>query len=55
MTMQASPSLGRLVLDLDATNIPLYGNQPERFSHGCYDSHCNLPLYIFAGDQVLCA
>jgi hypothetical protein len=45
----------RIVLDLDATDIPLYGHQPERFFHGYYDSYCYLPLYIFAGDQLLCA
>src|ERR1017187_5890662 len=44
-----------IVLDLDATDIPLYGHQPERFFHGYYDSYCYLPLYIFAGDQLLCA
>jgi hypothetical protein len=36
-----------------ATDIPLYGHQPERFLHGYYDSYCYLPLYIFAGDQLL--
>jgi hypothetical protein len=41
--------------DLDATDIPLYGHQPERFFHGYYDSYCYLPLYIFVGDQLLCA
>jgi hypothetical protein len=45
----------RIVLDLDATDIPLHGHQPERFFHGYYDSYCYLPLYIFAGDQLLCA
>src|SRR5271168_381646 len=44
-----------IVLDLDATDIPLYGHQPERFFHGYYDHYCYLPLYIFAGDQLLCA
>ena len=44
-----------IVLDLDATDIPLYGHRPERFFHGYYDSYCYLPLYIFAGDQLLCA
>jgi hypothetical protein len=44
-----------MVLDLDATDIPLYGHQPERFFHGYYDSYCYLPLYIFSGDQLLCA
>ena len=45
----------QIVLDLDATDIPLFGHQPERFFHGYYDNYCYLPLYIFAGDQVLCA
>ena len=44
-----------IVLDLDATDIPLYGHRPERFFHGYYDSYCYLPLYLFAGDQLLCA
>ena len=57
-----------VVLDLDATDIPLYGHQPERFFHGVptdrsssvgwhgyYDAYCYLPLYIFCGDQLLCA
>ena len=44
----------QIVLDLDATDIPLYGHQPERFFHGYYDCYCYLPLYIFAGDQLLC-
>ena len=42
-----------IVLDLDATDIPLHGHQPERFFHGYYDSYCYLPLYIFAGDHLL--
>ena len=41
------------MLDLDATDIPLHGHHPERFFHGYYDSYCYLPLYIFAGDQLL--
>lgn len=45
----------QIVLDLDATDIPLYGHQPERFFHGYYDNYCYLPLYIFAGDHLLCA
>jgi hypothetical protein len=44
-----------IVLDLDATDIPIHGHQPERFFHGYYDGYCYLPLYIFAGDQLLCA
>jgi hypothetical protein len=45
-----------IVLDLDATDIPLYGHQPERFFHGYYDSYCYLPLYIFCRRPVaVCA
>ena len=51
---QAAPP-AEIVLDLDATDIPLYGHQPERFFHGYYNGYCYLPLYIFAGDQLLCA
>ena len=54
MESHAAPP-DQIVLDLDATDIPLYGHQPERFFHGYYDSYCYLPLYIFAGDQLLCA
>ncbi|MGH8428645.1 MAG: IS1380 family transposase [Gammaproteobacteria bacterium] len=45
----------QIVLDLDATDVPIHGHQPERFFHAYYDSYCYLPLYIFAGDQLLCA
>ena len=45
----------QIVLDLDATDIPLHGHQERRFFHGYYDSYCYLPLYIFCGDQLLCA
>jgi hypothetical protein len=50
-----SAAPAQVVLDLDATDIPLYGHQPGRFFHGYYDTYCYLPLYIFAGDQLLCA
>ena len=45
----------RIVLDLDATDNPLHGQQEGRFFHGYYRSYCYLPLYIFCGDFVLCA
>lgn len=44
-----------LVLDFDATDNPLYGQQESRFFHGYYDSYCYLPLYVFCGQQLLCA
>ena len=45
----------QVVLDLDATDTPLYGHQEGRFFHGYYDHYCYLPLYIFCGDHLLCA
>ncbi len=44
-----------LFIDADATDDPLHGRQEGRFFHGYYDSYCYLPLYIFAGDYLLCA
>jgi len=44
-----------IVLDLDATDDPLYGRQEGRFFHGYYGEYCYLPLYIFCGDALLCA
>jgi len=44
-----------IVLDLDATDVPLHGEQESRFFHGYYDHYCYLPLYIFCGQQLLCA
>jgi Transposase DDE domain group 1 len=44
-----------IVLDLDATDDPLHGQQEGRFFHGYYRSYCYLPLYIFCGDFLLCA
>jgi hypothetical protein len=45
----------RIVLDLDATDDPLHGKQESRFFHGYYKAYCYLPLYIFCGDDLLCA
>jgi hypothetical protein len=45
----------QIVLDVDTTDLPLHGKQEGRFFHGYYDSYCYLPLYIFCGEQVLCA
>jgi len=44
-----------IVLDLDTTDLELHGRQEGRFFHGYYDEYCYLPLYIFCGDQLLCA
>jgi hypothetical protein len=43
----------QIVLDLDATDDPLHGEQEGRFFHGFYDSYCYLPLYIFCGRHLL--
>ncbi len=47
--------LPEVVLDLDATDDPIHGTQEGRFFHGYYGNYCYLPLYIFAGDFLLCA
>jgi len=45
----------QIILDLDATDDPLHGNQEGRFFHGYYDCHCYLPLYVFCGRHLLAA
>ena len=52
-SFKAAPK--ELVLDFDATDNPLHGQQEQRFFHGYYDSYCYLPLYVFCGQQLLCA
>ena len=44
-----------IILDLDATDDPVHGQQEGRFFHGYYNSYCYLPLYIFSGEFPLCA
>jgi hypothetical protein len=44
-----------IILDLDATDLPIHGHQEGRFFHGFYDHYCYLPLYIFCGDHLLVA
>jgi len=45
----------RIVLDIDATDDPVHGQQEGRFFHGHYDCYCYLPLYIFCGEHLLAA
>ena len=45
----------QIVLDLDATDDRLHGNQEGRFYHGYYGGYCYLPLYIFSGEHLVCA
>jgi hypothetical protein len=44
-----------IVLDFDATDDPLHGNQEGRFFHGYYGNYCYLPLYVFCGRHLLAA
>jgi hypothetical protein len=44
-----------IILDADATDDPVYGHQEGRFFHGYYGHYCYLPLYVFAGDDLLWA
>lgn len=54
LTLTPQPP-AEIVLDLDATDDPLHGQQSGRFFHGYYGHYCYLPLYIFAGEHLLCA
>jgi hypothetical protein len=45
----------QIILDLDATDDPLHGQQEGRFFHGYYDCYCYLPLYVFCGRHLLVA
>ena len=42
-----------LILDFDATDDPVHGNQEGKFFHGYYRRHCFLPLYVTCGGWVL--
>lgn len=42
-----------LVLDVDASDIPLHGDQEGAEFHAYYDHYCYLPLYVFAGKAML--
>ena len=42
-----------LVLDIDASDVPLHGNQEHSEFHAYYDHHCYLPLYVFCGQAML--
>ena len=42
-----------VVLDVDATDDLLHGEQEGRFFHGYYGNYGYLPLYIFCGEHWL--
>jgi len=52
-SFEEAPS--ELILDVDATDDVVHGEQEGRFFHGYFGNYCYLPLYIFCGDFPLCA
>jgi len=44
----------KLILDIDASDVPLHGDQELSEFHGYYDHYCYLPLYVFCGQAMLC-
>ena len=42
-----------IILDYDATDDTVHGDQHRRHFNGFYDSYCFLPLYVFCDDQLL--
>lgn len=52
MMAQAGPPQ-ELVLDVDASDIPLHGDQEQSEFHGYYDHYCYLPLYVYCGKSLL--
>ncbi len=44
-----------IVLDFDATDDPVHGQQEQRFFQGYYRHYCFLPLYVFCGEHLLVA
>src|SRR6185312_4700485 len=50
---QAAPD--QIVIDLDATDDPVHGEQEGRFFHGYHDCFRYLPLYVFCGRHLLAA
>jgi hypothetical protein len=54
--VKAIPRMSReIILDFDATDDPLHGNQEGAFFHGYYRHYCYLPLYCFCGNVPLLA
>ena len=52
--VKAIPRKSReVILDFDATDDPLHGEQEGAFFHGYYRQYCYLPLYCFCGNIPL--
>jgi len=45
-------ALSELVLDIDASDLPLHGKPDQSQFHGFYDPYCYLPLYVFCGQAM---
>lgn len=43
----------RIILDLDPSDVPLYGTQEDRFFHGYYRQYCYLPMYVYCGEYPI--
>jgi hypothetical protein len=43
----------QIIIDVDATDDTIHGNQEGKYFNGFYDDYCFLPLYFFCGDQLL--
>jgi hypothetical protein len=50
-SFQEAPT--ELILDFDATDDRVHGNQEGGHFHGYYGHYCFLPLYVFCGEQLL--
>lgn len=44
-----------IIIDLDATDDEIHGNQEGKHYHGYYGHYCYLPLFIFCGNFLLSA
>lgn len=44
-----------LILDFDATDDVVHGNQEGRHFSAFYNNYCFLPLFVFCGEQMLAA
>lgn len=42
-----------IILDFDATDNPLYGEQEGHYFNGYYDEYCYLPLYVFCEKRFI--
>ncbi len=45
--LDSRPAPPEIVLDLDSADIPLHGEQEERFLHGYFREYCYMPLLVF--------